>query len=224
MLDTLGDVRAMRHSLWFRCMRALLDGRVADGEEFSNACFELSVELDDPDGIGVLGGQLGIVRWIEGRLIELEPLYLERRAAEPHEPLWSAVLAYVWAHHGRLDAARGALAALPPLDEIAEGQYWLLTMVSHGEAAVIVGDVARMEAVRDMLLPYPDRIVPIGMGAALWGSVARLLGLIAIALGDRDEGLHFLRRGVVVTGRVGAAVARRGATRSRRCARRCTEP
>ena len=99
--------------------------------------------------------------------------------------------------------ARGALAALPPLDEIAEGQYWLLTMVSHGEAAMIVGDVARMEAVRDMLLPYPDRIVPIGMGAALWGSVARLLGLIAIALGDRDEGLHFLRRGVVVTGRVG---------------------
>ena len=204
VLDTLGDVRAMRHSLWFRCMRALLDGRVADGEELSNACFELSVELDDPDGIGVLGGQLGIVRWIEGRLIEMEPLYLERRAAEPHEPLWSAVLAYVWAHHGRLDAARGALAALPPLDEVAEGQYWLLTMVSHGEAAVIVGDVARMEAVRDMLLPYPDRIVPIGMGAALWGSVARLLGLIAIALGDRDEGLHFLRRGVVVTGRVGA--------------------
>jgi len=204
VLDTLGDVRAMRHSLWFRCMRALLDGRVADAEELANECFQLSVELDDADGIGVLGGQLGIVRWIQGRLLEMEPLYLERRAAEPDEPLWSAVLAYVWAHHGRLDAARGALATLPPLDEIAEGQFWLLTMVTHGEAAVIVGDVAGMEAVRDMLLPYADRVVPIAMGAALWGSVARLLGLISIALGQRDEGVHFLRRGVAVARRLGA--------------------
>ncbi len=204
VLDTLGDARAMRHSLWFRCMRALLDGNVVEGEQLAHACFDLSIHLDDPDGIGVFGGQLGIVRWLDGRLIEMEPLYLERRMAEPHEPLWSAVLAYVWAHHGRLDAARGALAAMPPLDQIVEGQYWLLTMVCHGEAAVIAGDTDRMQAVREMLLPYPDRIVPIGMGAALWGSVARLLGLIARALGDHVEGVHFLRRGVAVTSRVGA--------------------
>jgi hypothetical protein len=83
VVDDLADRNLARFALWFRGARALFDGRAAEAEEIAEQCLALSVELDDPDGIGVYGGQLGVIRWMQGRLLEMEPMFEQQRGRTP---------------------------------------------------------------------------------------------------------------------------------------------
>lgn len=204
VIDTLASPRFARHALWFRAMRAMLDGDTDKIEQIAESCFEIADELDDPDGEPVFWGQVGVARWMQGRLLELEPVYLEQRRREPDEPLWASVLAWVWSQHGQLDAARGALAALPPVAETASDMHTLLRLVTTADAAVAVGDGDLVAEAWNALLPYADRVVPVGMGAAVWGTVARPLARLALYLGHVDEGIAHLERAIAVCARLGA--------------------
>lgn len=203
-IDTVASPRFARHALWFQVMRAMLDGDPTRVVSLAEACYAIAERLEDPDGAAVFWGQVGVAQWMQGRLLEMEPAYLEQRRAEPGAPLWSAVLAWVWADHGQLDAARGALEQVPPPEMITPGQHTLLTLVTAGEAAIAVGDDARVAQHWEALLPYADHVVPIGMGAAAWGTVARPLGRMALHLGHVDEGLAHLERAIAVCARLGA--------------------
>ncbi len=203
-LEELADATLVRHSLWFRCTRHLLRGAIADAEALAEECFAVTLTLGDPDGIFIYGGQITLIRWMQNRLGETEQLYLDLQAEGPHDPLWPAVLGFMWAQAGSLDAARGALAMLPPLDQIEDGQHWLLTMCAVAETTAIAGTDAQRTAVREQLLPYADRVVPVGMGASLWGTAARPLGLLARSLGDWGAAVEHLRSAVNTTARLGA--------------------
>ena len=203
-LEELADETLVRHSLWFRCTRALLRGALVEGESLAEECFAVAMELGDPDGIGVYGGQITLIRWMQGRLLETEQLFLDLQTEEPDDPLWPATLGFMWAQDGQLDAARGALDTLPPLDEIEQGQHWLLTMSSIAETTSVGGTDEQRLAIREVLLPYADRVVPVAMGAALWGTIARPLGLLARALGNHDEAVEHFRSAIDIAARLGA--------------------
>ncbi|MCD9624147.1 AAA family ATPase [Rhabdothermincola salaria] len=204
VLGTIAEPRFARHALWFRCMRAMLDGRHDQVERLALECLAIAEELEDPDGPGVYGGQLGVALWMRGRIAEMEPVYLEMGRLEPEEPLWDAVLAWLWWGDGRADAARGALARVPSPAAMVSGQHTLLTLVTAADAAADLADDAVVAELWDALLPYADHVVPIGMGAAVWGSVARPLGRLALRLGHVDEGVAHLDRAVAVCARLGA--------------------
>ena len=204
VIDTIASPRFARHALWFRAMRAMLDGDTGEIEKIAGSCYEIASELDDPDGEPVFWGQIGVARWMQGRLFELEPVYLEQRRREPDDPLWASVLAWVWSEHGQLDAARGALATLPPLADTTSGMHTLLHLVTTADAAVAVDDSELVGEAWNALLPYADRIVPVGMGAAVWGTVARPLARLALHLGHVDEGIAHLEQGIAVCARLGA--------------------
>lgn len=203
-IDTVASPRFARHALWFQVMRAMLDGDADRVVSLAESCYAIAERLEDPDGVGVFWGQVGVAQWMRGRVLDMEPAYLEQRRADPDAPLWSAVLAWVWAEHGQLDAARGALDQVPPPGDIPSGQHTLLTLVTAGEAAVAVGDDARVAQHWEALLPFADHVVPIGMGAAAWGTVARPLGTMALHLGHVDEGVAHLERAIAVCARLGA--------------------
>ena len=203
-LEELADETLVRHSLWFRCTRALLRGAIVDGEALAEECFAVAMGLGDPDGIGVYGGQITLIRWMQGRILETEQLYLDLQAEEPDDPLWPAVLGFMWVQDGQLDAARGALDTLPPFDEIEHNQHWLLTLSSIAETAALAGTDEQRRDARDLLLPYADRVVPIAMGAALWGTIARPLGLLARSLGNHDDAIEHLRSAIDIAARLGA--------------------
>ncbi len=203
-LEALADETQVRHSLWFRCTRALLRGAIVEAEALAEECFAAAMELGDPDGIGVYGGQITLIRWMQGRLLDTEQLYIDLQSEEPDDPLWPAVLGFMWAQDGRLDAARGALDILPPLDEVEEGQHWLLTMSTIAETAALAGTDDQRRDVRDLLLPFADRVVPVAMGASMWGTIARPLGLLARALGNHDDAIAHFRSAIDIAARLGA--------------------
>jgi len=202
--STFAELENGRHAAWFRCMRALLDGRIDDAENLSLVALEAAQREGDPDALPVHVGQLGIIRWLQGREAEVEPFYAAARAEQPSDAVWSTVLARLWALHDRSDAARGALDALGDLSGVTRDRNWLITMATAAEAAALVGHTAALATLREMLLPYAGRLVPIGLGIACWGTVARPLALVCRALGRSAEAEHFLRSAIRACSSAGA--------------------
>lgn len=193
-----------RHAGWFRCMRALLDGRVVDAENLSLIALEVAQQEGDLDAVPVHVGQLGIIRWLQGREPEVEPYYGAARAEQPNDAVWSAVLARLWALTDRPDAARGALDALGDLTAVRRDRNWLITMATAAEAAALVKHESALAVLRELLLPYSGRLVPIGLGVACWGTVARPLALVCRAMGLASEAEHFLRAAIASCSTAGA--------------------
>jgi DNA-binding SARP family transcriptional activator len=204
VVDQVAEPAYARHSLWFRCMRLIVDGRADEAERVATEGLVVAEAAGDPDAFLVYGGQLAIIRWLQGRVLELEPLWADLRRDDPANPLWTTTLAWLWATSGQLDAARGAIEAVGSLDGQPDDRHWLLTGAALAEAVAIVGDRERAAGLRERLLPYADRAVPVAMGIAFWGSVARPLGLLARTLGRTEEAIRHLETAISVTARLTA--------------------
>lgn len=204
VVDSIAAPRFARHALWFRATRAMLDGDAELVVRLAGDCYAIADQLDDPDGPGVFWGQIGVARWMQGRIDEMEPAYVEQRRTEPEAIVWKAVLAWLWSRAGRLDAARGVLAEVPTVTALPQDQHTLLTLATLAETAVALDDGDLASAVWEELLPYAGHVVPIGMGAATWGAAARPLGALALHLGRVDEGIAHLEHAVDLCARLGA--------------------
>ncbi len=200
----LADLADGRHAGWFRCTRALLDGRTDDAEQRANESYLAATRAGDPDAGDVWAAQIAIVRWLQGRVEEIEPLFLEARRQQPDVPVWSAALAWLWLRTGRSSAARGVLAEFGDLEHIPRDRNWLMTMATLAEVVAEVGDGQRVLDLRESLLPYARNLVPIGLGVACWGTIARPLGLLARRLGRVDEARIHFDAAIEVSARMGA--------------------
>ncbi|MDZ7676016.1 MAG: AAA family ATPase [Acidimicrobiales bacterium] len=200
----LVDRNHARFALWLACSRALLAGDADRAEEVAERYLALAIDHGEPYAPRVFGGQLGAIRWLQGRVLELEQVYEDQARANPDEAMWAAVLASLRSSDGRFDAAREALAAIGDLGTVPDGMHWLVTMALAGEAAATAGDESTVAAYWEQLLPYADRFVPINLGAAVWGPVARPLGLLALRLGHTEEALSHLAHAIEVSARIGS--------------------
>ena len=204
-VDELAEPGYLRHAVWFQAMAATVDGDAERAERLADDGLAAASVAADPDGPIVWGGQLGVVRWMQGRVDEFEPLYRDMAAASD-EPVWTTILAWLWARDGMVTAARGLLDRFGPagLEVVPRDRHWLLAMVTVAETAARTGHVVMGEVVERLLEPYHDQHVPIAMGISYWGTVARPLGLLALAAGRRTEGIAHLERAVELTARFGA--------------------
>lgn len=200
----LADRNHARFGLWLACTRALLAGDAERAEALAEQYLAHAIEHGEPYGPRVFGGQLGAIRWLQGRSAELEQVYEEQHRANPGEAVWPAALANICAADGRDDEARTLLARMGDLQVVPDGLHWLVTMTLAGEAAAQVGDDDTAAAFWEQLLPYADRFVPINLGAAVWGTVARPLGLLSQRLGRDEEAISHFERAVRVSARLGA--------------------
>ncbi len=203
-IEAFMEFRDSRHAGWFRCSRALLDGKAELAEQLANASYELATGHHDPDALSVWIAQISIARWMQGRVSEVEDYYRRAHSDEPRRPVWTAVLAWLWATQGRHDEAATALKIIGPVSEIPRDRHWFLTMSTLSEVAAIIGDKESAHALRDALISYASRLVPIGLGIAAWGTAARPLGLLARLLGRHDEALSHFRHSVQVCTQAGA--------------------
>ncbi len=203
LITRAGEHRFTRHWLWFHCTRAMLDGDPAQVERLATDCATLSEELADPDGVGLFFGQLGVARWLQGRLSEMDEAYLDRFREEPDEPLWPTVLAWSALHQGHRETARGLLSHFAPPRHVESSQHTLLTLCTMADVVAAVGTPAAAHESYDALLPYADRVVPIAMGAACFGPVARPLGALALRLGHTTAAIGHYERAIAVATRLG---------------------
>ena len=193
-----------RHVAWFRCLRATIDGQEGLAEQLAGNGLAVAQRHADPDAQSVWVGQLAIIRWMQGRVVELEPAFLHARRTAPHEPVWAVSLAWMWLQQGRRSAARALITTLAPVTELPLDRNWLATTCILAVVAAELRELEIAQAVRSALLPFEDRFVTIGLGVTCWGTVSRPLALVSAALGETDAAIAHYRRALAFTARIGA--------------------
>jgi tetratricopeptide (TPR) repeat protein len=74
---------------------------------------------------------------------------------------------------------------------VPRDMLWLGGMAILSQVCAMLGDAEHAQVLYRLLLPHRDRTILFGM-AACWGSMERMLGLLASAMGDHDTAVtHF---------------------------------
>lgn len=188
---------------WFRCLRLILDGDAEAAEQQATALLERSPQ-DETVARALHISQIGMIRWMQGRVDGAEDGFLTARREYPEQLLWPASLAWLWLLQGRQASAENLLATIPPPEEIPRDRYWLATLTVLAEVARFHGSRDRAERLRALLLPFAGHLVPVGVGVAFWGTAARTLGLLEERLGLLDDARAHLELAVETSGRIGA--------------------
>ena len=199
-LPIIGWHLLRRQAAW-----AHLRGDFARAEEYSDATVEISRQLNDLSGLGIHAAFLLAVADLRGveRLLSDElndvcdrspalPVVLAQRAMT----LWCA---------GRKEEAAVAFRALP-LRYIDPRVPTSMALTVFGtELALQLHDRSGCEVLADLLRRVHQVAPTVGNGSVLWyGSTARTLGRLLLALGSVEDAIPLLEEGIGVDESIGA--------------------
>ncbi|HET7487044.1 MAG TPA: AAA family ATPase [Acidimicrobiales bacterium] len=191
--------------LW-RAMRALMQGDLASCDRWNTESAAIGAQAHSGNADMLTSGQWWF-RLREAGEFE-EPLsFVEGLqsvdAAFQYQLRVSAAL--ILAESGRqveavamLDAAAGGLRSAPVDSE------WIPMLGQAAEAVWLVGGHPVARWLYDALLPFRHRFGVEGIGAVCWGSVERVLGLLAATLGLRAEAEAHFGAALAANRRLGA--------------------
>ena len=176
---------------------ATVRGDLAVAEKLVLEARELSQSTDQPDASTWFGVQLYMLRYEQGRLDELAPLFEAAIARNPRLRNWHAALAMAQTELGRIDEARVVVAQMMSADYPANRTepHWLLGMCQLGSAAAKIDQPQIAQTVYDALRPHAGEWPSI-MAMTL-GSVDRILGELAHAIGRDDLAEQHFRAAIV---------------------------
>lgn len=203
-LSYFPQLEETRHVSWLRYVRALIDGDPVQAERFVQEGYERANVAEDHDAQFVLMAQMSMLRWLQGRGIEMESSFLKGRQLYPDEAVWTSGLAWVWATQGRHSAAKGLVESLGTVETWNPDRNWLVAACILAEAYYLLGETDGAQALYEELLPYHERLAHLGAGVSLWGPVARSLAILATLLGEPDEALQHYRTSLNVCAKIGA--------------------
>ena len=202
------DLRVPQYRWWitsYRGMRALMDGRFADGERLGQDALALGQSARSEDATQALGAQLFALRREQGRLAELDALLRGFVERFPTVPGWRTGLALLCAELRRpAEALEHFEVAVAGLDALPRDQNWMPAMACLSETCAFLGDVRRAESLYELLLPYRDRLVLLGFANGCLGAVARHLGILAETRGLPEEAVRHLEAARELHARIGA--------------------
>jgi hypothetical protein len=182
-------------------MRTIRSGRFEQAEVLATACAERGAAAGDLDATGWYGGQLGVIRWFQGRIAELVPMLSQLVAS----PMLSAVdnshiagLAVAAATAGDRRAATGALARLRGKDlaDLPRSSSWLASMYCVAEAAHLLDDAELSAQAHELLAPFAGLPAIASLGVACLGSIHHSLGVASLTTGHVDRAVDHLREAV----------------------------
>ncbi|MFG1615631.1 hypothetical protein ACGFI3_22955 [Nonomuraea wenchangensis] len=182
-------------------MLAVRAGRFDEAERLAGECFERGVKAGDLDATGWLGGQLGAVRWFQGRAAELLPELRDLASSPTLSPVdnsYLAGLALVAAVAGDHRLAAGHLARVRGRDlaELPRSSSWLVSMYFVAETAHLLEDAGTAARAYALLSPYAGLPVIGSLGVVCFGSAEHPLGMAALTTGDLDLAVRHLRAAV----------------------------
>jgi DNA-binding SARP family transcriptional activator len=172
-------------AIW-RTMRALLAGHLSTAERLASEAFSAGIRPESETATQYYAIQLLAVRREQARMGELESALREQLTNNPHRPAWRTGYVTLLVETGRLDEAQAELDRLAGdgFAEIPRDGDWIVTIVLLADVVASVRDAERSAILHELLLPFADRTVVIGLGTVCLGSVARYLGRLAVVTRD----------------------------------------
>lgn len=187
-----------------RAMRATLDGRFHEGETLAQEALELGMQTEMAYPAPVYGGQIAVLRTLQGRAEEIEPPVRALIAGMPYVSAWRAGLAFALLEAGRAEELAEAVKNVDAPSVVPQDMFYVVHMASMAEVWGALGDAEHAKPVYDALLPLADRNVTLALGASCWGSVAHFLAVLATAMGDLDAADAHFQHALDRNGRMGA--------------------
>lgn len=180
-------------------MRAIMDGRFEDGERLALEGLAIGQRAHYRSTAGAeqaaFGAQVLELRFLQGRLSEMEPAVSASVAHGPEVVGWQAALASIHSQLGREQEARAEFEKLSKGDFAAlpRDMSWLITLSLLSEVCAHLGDACRAAFLYELLLPYSGHNIIAGAPAVVCrGSASYDLGLLATTMGRWDEAArHF---------------------------------
>jgi tetratricopeptide (TPR) repeat protein len=165
---------------------ALLRGDLEEAERLIEAAAEIGSESGIPDTITIYAGQLITLRKLQGRTDEIFELLEQAAEDNPGIPAFRAALSSVLAGRGRVDEARGILAAeaAQAFRSIPRDQIFTTTCAFYSETAVLCRMPEAAGLLYELLLPARDQMI--ANGATGYGSCEVYLGALAATIGRHD--------------------------------------
>jgi len=176
------DPRAEAYVPLERSRRMALEGRFEAADQLTADAARVGARLQDSTIPLQAAAQITGMRWIQGRMSEMETELKHFADSRPAMPVYRAALALAACEAGHEPAARRELARLGADDfaKLPRDSVWLVSMALLAEVCWQLRDAAHAGTVYDLLLPFATRSV-VSPDAVFAGPVARYLGLLAAA-------------------------------------------
>ena len=186
---------------------ALLAGDVEAAERLAGRCFELGRRAQVAHASSYLAGMLYTLRRQQGRVQELLPGMEALVVGRSANRAWIAALALAQVETGAVADGRERYETLVAdgLRAVPRDWYWFFTAVLLAETACALRDRERAALLYDLLAPHADRYVQV-IFAANWGSVQRVLGMLAGVLARYDAAENHFRAALEANARIGAVL------------------
>ncbi len=189
----------------FGAMRALLAGRLEEADELSSRAVALGVRAEAVTSTQYYAIQQLAIRREQGRMAELEPAARGLVSQYPHRPAYRVALATLLWETGRLKQAQAEVEVLA-FDDIPVDLDWLISITLLSDLCAELGDGARAERLYELLSPYRDVNVVIGLGVVCQGAASRYLGRLAATVGRDDEAREHFERALTANAALRAPV------------------
>jgi len=206
LADEMREPQWLAWTLVGRAMRALLEGRLEEGERLSQESRAIAHRSQDALTVQMLDIQMANLRREQGRFQEAEALELE--LAEQLAPLagYRAGLARLYCETGREaeGQAEFELLAVSDFSDVPRFNDWVAVMAVSSEVCAFLGDSPRAATLYKLLLPYAGRNVIHGAWAICDGSASRHLGLLATTMERWDEAEKHFEDALEMNAKMGA--------------------
>ena len=188
-----------------QAMRALLDGRFEEGEQFAQQALVIGRRVQPETAVQQFGLQMLGLRREQGRLQEIEGQLKSFVERYPAIPGWRCALAYVYSELGRESEARREFERLAANDfaDLPRDLVWLPAIAVLSVSCAFLGDADRAATLYDLLLPYAGRTVTAGSQLCI-GSASHQLGLLAATMSRWEEAEKHLEDALEMNAKMGA--------------------
>jgi tetratricopeptide (TPR) repeat protein len=172
-----------------RVARPMLEGRFEEAERLMQEHLATGERIQSEVPILQFGAQLATLRLLQGRLGELEATVQNSVARFPDFPVYRCLLCVIYGETDKLDELRDLFGSLATdgFDKIPKNDFWLINVDLLIEACTVLEDAAAAPQLYELLLPYANRNVTLGLPMLCTGSASRLLGKMATVMERWDD-------------------------------------
>lgn len=178
-------------------LEAILDGAFSDAEARAEEAFAEGSRLNMASADGVYGTQMFTIRREQGRLAEVAPVFKKFVDENPNQAAWRPGLALIASDLGFLEPAQKAF------DQIAEEGFVFpfdakrsMTLSYLAEVCARLEDRARAETLYDILRPYENTTITMGLTTVCYGAATRFLGLLCTTLEDWNRAAGYFESAI----------------------------
>jgi tetratricopeptide (TPR) repeat protein len=185
-----------------KCWRLLLAGDTAGAEAANDAALEIGVQIGAVEAMGTYGGILFEIRNEQGRLREIDEMFVQAAIENPAIPVLRTAVIKLHLTMDRRDEALELFESdlANRFTEFPRDVTWTTGMVMNADCAVDLGHHQGAEILESMMRPYRD-LVAYNDGDVL-GSLSRPLGRLSHLLGDYGTAESDFRSALAVHQRI----------------------